>query len=917
MSGTELFPPDREPVDLDDLLERVLEAIVRQPKVVGVEVRLHNGDGRLIKVAEATPGPAEGAEGPRIIVESWLLGSPVRETRRRVFRPELTADVFLPLVESRELLGCVHLRLRPFSRPTPEELRWYGKLARQLAGRIRIVLLRERLSTLEEEHRRLLADNVDLMHKITSMSKELYAVTAISTKINQSMDLDKSISKSAAKLTDLFHAAVARICVRDPDREGWQEHRMAPQTGAVDEGTEALIDDLVREVLDERKPIVLDPPGGAEAPAQPDARPCLVGVPLQSGDRSVGALVLAGSDKTEFTQDNLRLLSGVANIMGMAVENMNLYKRSQRNQRNAAFLAHAITTFSRTLHLKDTLESVVRKAAEFAGPGGQVFLFSETKIPLLHGSHRGGDGERATAVSAPARLRPSAINRIVRAVLSHSGYGSILFETVDEDRAPADVRAYLRELGIGCLVAIPLHARTSVVGLLLVGRAKHLSPFDTHDLSLLEALGNAASVAIDNARTYSSTLDLSDSKDLEITRKDDRIHLLHERQQYRIEAMDDLVFWVDTDLRYVFGNRTTADLFGYPREELCAGQLWVADGIAEEDRGRVLQSFARILTRERDVERDVTYRHIARNGREHVVSVTLYPLMDLSGQIIGVEALGRDVTDEKRLEAELKKAKELAVLGEFSSAVAHQIRNPLGNILMGTKLLEKTLGLGGGRREEDPPVITIDKRTIRNIFSDLSDGVNNLNAVVTELLAYTRTMEIRPSVQDIETLVMDSLAPFSQQLQERGIRVIRLFEPGLPLIEVDAILMANVLQNVIHNALQAMAEPGLLGLTASLLDGCADHIVLSVSDTGVGIPKADLDKVFRPFYTTKDAGVGLGLSLAHRVVEAHRGAIWACLNPCPHLAEISQPEAAGAPWRHRRGTTVHVRLPCRRGAESP
>ncbi len=915
MNDIELFPPTLGAADLDDILERVLGELIKDPKIVGAEVVLRNDDGRPVRVAEADTESGTGRLEPKIFVESWLLGSPVRETRRRVFRPRLTPDVFLPLLESGELLGWVRLRLRPFSRLTPGERRWYGRLARQLAGSVRIVLLREKLAALEEEHRRLLSDNVELFHRITSLSKELYAITAISTKINQSMDLNKSISKSAAKLRDLFHATIARICVWDPDRDAWHEHSAGPDTGELPGDTRAMIGELVRRVLAGEKPVVVEPPAGPGGRA--DGSPGLVGVPLQSGDRSVGALVLAGSDETQFTQDNLRLLSGVANIMGMAVENMSLYRRSQRNQRNAAFLAHAITSFNRTLELRDTLESVVRKTAEFAGPGCQVFLFSETKIPLLHGTHRGGHGAPATPVTPLARLRPTAMNRIVRAVLPHMGYGSILFETVNGDQAAPEVRAYLRELGIGCLVAVPLRARRSVVGLLLVGRGKQMPPFDTHELSLLEALGNAASVAIDNARTYSSTVDISDSKDLEITRKENRIHRLHERQQYRIEALDDLVFWVDARLRYVFGNRAAAELFGYPRQTLCSGRLSVADGIADEDRERVLRCFVQVLSKRTEVERDVTYRHLAPNGREHVVSVSLYPLLDLSGQIIGVEGLGRDVTEEKRLEAELKKAKELAVLGEFSSAVAHQIRNPLGNILMGTKLLEKTLGLGEEGGNETSPTVTVEKRTIRDIFSDLSDGVNNLNAVVTELLAYTRTMELRRSSQDIETLVMDSVAAFSQQLRARRIRVIRFFDARLPPVEVDAVLMANVIQNVIHNAIQAMPPEGCLGLTATLLNGRREHVVLSVSDTGVGIPKSDLDKVFRPFYTTKDTGVGLGLSLAHRVVEAHRGAIWACSNPCPHLADLEVGTGHGAPWREARGTTIHIRLPSSPGGATP
>jgi len=322
-----------------------------------------------------------------------------------------------------------------------------------------------------------------------------------------------------------------------------------------------------------------------------------------------------------------------------------------------------------------------------------------------------------------------------------------------------------------------------------------------------------------------------------------------------------------------------------------------------------------VLTGELPTVKGFEYRHLNQQGEDHLVSLTIYPEKDQLGRIIGVEGVGEDITEKKKLESELEKAKDLALLGEFSSAVAHQIRNPLGNILMGSKLLQKELGIDW----QSPPKNDLkkqphsrpntDKIGLHGIFADFTKGIQNLNQVVTELLEYTKTLKLSRSSQKIAIILRETLNRFEDLLQQNGIEVEEQFDPGLPTLSVDAILLGQVFQNIIHNAIQAMPSGGQLFLFAGFYLQQPGFAFISINDSGPGILPAEAEKVFRPFYTTKDQGTGLGLSLAHRIVEAHKGMMWICHNPCPHFVTKPVELILGARKPSCKGATIHILLP--------
>ncbi len=883
--------------DPDDLYESYILNILDIDHVKKAEIFLFNNKNQLILVASGRNTGQEPFIQKEIKTNSYLLKSTRESNLRRIKRPIVSSVFAIPLQDTDSIIGFLYIHLNKILIPAKDYLNNFYFTGIQLSAKLKEVRLDDEIKELKHKLQSLSVINTESQRRITSLSKELFAITAISTKINQSVHFDQSLQKSMAVIRKVFRESRMLIYTLNL---GTGKHELSASDCAESELNPLLLKNIEKtyltEVISLSRPIMKDLTSEYQEKGEKHELAkhfkTLIAVPLKSKEATMGAVFLLNRTHLPYDQDSMRLLSGMANIMGMAIENKHLYRQNLQKKNEASFLFQSIIKFNEKLDLKETLKSVAQKGAEFTGKKCSVYLFSETGAPLIKSTYVTRSGENMIESSLFEKIIPQKLKEIYRFFIPKDR--SVLITNVNRSRRiTMEIRHYCRELEIHSLVAIVLRVRKKKLGLLLFIRSKDELPFDKDDLSFGEALASAASLAIENARAYTASLEMSDFLEQKITEKSTQIQQLQEKQKNRVENRKDIVFRVNNKNRYVFVNKAMELLTGLSKEELCHQDFPADLVVAEEDRGQVNYYFRKIVRKELPLARGIEYRQLNRKGEDHIISLTIYPETDESGTILGVEGVGIDISEKKRLETELKKARELALLGEFSSAVAHQIRNPLGNILMGTKLLEKALiqesrsSLPAMQKND---CNNSDKLVLGSIFTNLSEGIQNLNRVVTELLEYTKTLKLSFCLQRIDIILEETLEIFRDDIKNNQIEVEKNYDHELPLIHIDALLVGQVFRNVIHNSIQAMSDGGILKVCCGYSRQIKGYLNIQISDNGQGINPSEIDKIFRPFFTTKDSGTGLGLSLAYRIVEAHQGCIWASNNA-------------------DKGSTIHILLP--------
>jgi signal transduction histidine kinase len=216
-----------------------------------------------------------------------------------------------------------------------------------------------------------------------------------------------------------------------------------------------------------------------------------------------------------------------------------------------------------------------------------------------------------------------------------------------------------------------------------------------------------------------------------------------------------------------------------------------------------------------------------------------------------VRRLREELANKNR---QLERRKRLAALGEMAAGLAHEIRNPLGGIQLYANLLRKDL---------------TDRPEQAKIVDKIVVGVRSLDALVTDVLAMTHTVEPKFAAMDLIQVVNTSVELVQPQLAEKESQISIHCPTSLEMLG-DAHMIQRALLNLIRNAVDASGAGGQIFID---INRKQKNIVLQIADTGPGIEPEIADKIFNPFFTTKDTGTGLGLSIVHRIVEAHDGSI--------------------------------------------
>lgn len=329
--------------------------------------------------------------------------------------------------------------------------------------------------------------------------------------------------------------------------------------------------------------------------------------------------------------------------------------------------------------------------------------------------------------------------------------------------------------------------------------------------------------------------------------------LSQENENLRIvmDSLTDGVLVTDTEGRLSLVNKTADRLVPFHSGDTRARPIWEA--VSDPDIAAFFQTA--LANQEKVVDKEFTLS----SGRTMTLCFSIFPLVRkgrVEGNVVHVE----NVTDKRIEQARLRRAESLAALTTLTAGVAHEIKNPLQSIGIHIQLIQKLLQ---GRR-------SIKKEQIEPYLTVVNEEVDRLNRIVVDFLFAVRPMDARLLKRDLNGIVRELLEFMRFELEEARVRTELALSGNLPSLELDEKYLKQALLNIVQNAVSAMPEGGTLRIETVRQ---ADVVQLRISDTGVGIPEKNMSKIWEPFFTTKDFGSGLGLTLVFKIVKEHRGDI--------------------------------------------
>jgi PAS domain S-box-containing protein len=319
-----------------------------------------------------------------------------------------------------------------------------------------------------------------------------------------------------------------------------------------------------------------------------------------------------------------------------------------------------------------------------------------------------------------------------------------------------------------------------------------------------------------------------------------------------LDALDQVVVALDRDRRVLYANRRIEELLGVPPESLV--------GQPAKDLFQGID--AKWL---RGASSEPREFRLSAEGREVTLKAEAAQMRSESGEVLGSVVLADAVAETEDGEFQ-KKIDRLVSLGELSAYVAHEIRNPLTGIRTTVQFVSSKLKPTDSRRED---------------LDDVIKELDRIEQIITGLLLFARPQSGRPALTGIDAVVEKTLAGIELQLADAGVELERDFAEDLPELWLDPDLVHQVFLNLCLNSIQAMPQGGTLKVTTGMrrYRTRRSFVDVSVTDSGLGIPKEAMEKIFDPFFTTRSMGTGLGLSISLQIVRDHGGVITAKNNP--------------------------------------
>jgi two-component system, LuxR family, sensor kinase FixL len=343
-------------------------------------------------------------------------------------------------------------------------------------------------------------------------------------------------------------------------------------------------------------------------------------------------------------------------------------------------------------------------------------------------------------------------------------------------------------------------------------------------------------------------------------------------EQFRavVESVPNAILLVDGQGKVTLTNPPAHALFGYAREELIGRPVELLIPARYRSSHEAYRQSYGVDARARVMGFGRELYALHKEGSEVPVEVVLKPMRMADALFVLVSLV--DITERRQNERtaarqrdEIAHLSRVATLGELSGSLAHEINQPLMGILSNAQAALRFLARDDADLDE-----------VREILVDIVEDDKRAGEVIRRLRALLKKGEMQHRPLDIGSVIDDVLRLTRNDLMNRDVAVSTELTPDLPLVLGDRIQLQQVLLNLVLNACEAMdAVPGTPRVHIRTLRTEGAGVEISVSDRGGGIPPGDLERIFEPFVTTKELGIGLGLSICRTIIIAHGGRLWA------------------------------------------
>src|SRR4030095_7912922 len=317
----------------------------------------------------------------------------------------------------------------------------------------------------------------------------------------------------------------------------------------------------------------------------------------------------------------------------------------------------------------------------------------------------------------------------------------------------------------------------------------------------------------------------------------------------------DAIIGFDNNFKIFLWNKGAERMFGYTREETKGQDFELLIPKYLVERGE--KDFLINEVKEKGFLANYETVRNTKSGSIINVSISRFAIFDEKNEMIGSVGILRDITAVKKLQKELREKENLALIGEVVSSIAHSISNPL-NIISG-----------------NADLLLLNKKSSEDEYEELKiivDETTRITKSIRHLLNFSRPIQPIKQDTDINELLNNATSNIKFISGSKDISIKKNFSKELPILKVDKTQIEEVIMNVVNNSVQAIHKKGEIKLKSCLQNS---HVIIEITDNGPGIAKENLEKIFQPFFSSKEygKGTGLGLSIARRIITEHGGRI--------------------------------------------